>query len=131
MATPTAEPARQRSGLLTFAGVMLLVAAVFNLIDGIVALVADDHHNADELLVGNLTAWGIWWLALGALLAFAGLQVLARKSAGAVLGFTLAGLNAFTQFAFIGAYPAWAIVAIAVDGLIIYAIATHTQDFED
>ena len=38
-----------------------------------------------------------------------GLQVLARKPAGAILGFTLAGLNAFTQFAFIGAYPAWAI----------------------
>src|SRR5262245_27330001 len=97
LAATGASRRRQRSGLVTFAGVMFLIAAAFNLLDGVVALAKDDHFVADELLFGDLTAWGIWWLLMGALLLFTGIQVIGRKSWGAALGISLAGLNAFTQ----------------------------------
>ena len=43
--TASSVPGRPaRSGLVTFGGVMLLIAAAFNLLDGIVALVNDDYY---------------------------------------------------------------------------------------
>ena len=128
MAT-TSSPRSTRSGLATFAGVMLLLAAAFSLLDGVVALVNDDYYAVDELLFGDLTAWGVWWLCVGILQLATGIAVLRRSVWGVIFGIMIAGLNAFTQFMFIGAYPAWAITAMVVDGLIIYALTTRFDEF--
>jgi hypothetical protein len=119
-----------RSGLVTFAGVMLLVAGAFNLLDGVVAIVNDDYYVADELLFGDLTAWGIWWLLIGGVMVFTGLQIMARKFWSVIFGIAIAGFNALTQLMFLGAYPAWSIAAIVVDGLIIYALTTRVEEFD-
>jgi hypothetical protein len=129
-AGPHQYPAAGRSGLVTFAGIMLLVAAAFNLLDGIVALVNDDYYAVDELLFGDLSLWGAWWLFIGAALLFAGWGVLTRKAWAEFLGIGLAGINAFTQLMFLGAYPAWSIAAMAVDGLIIYALTANFDEFD-
>ena len=47
----------KRAGMLTFAGVILVIAGSFNLLDGIVALTQDEYFRADELLFGDLSAW--------------------------------------------------------------------------
>jgi hypothetical protein len=118
-----------RTGLVTFGGVMLLIAAAFNLLDGVVALVNDDYYVADELLFGDLTGWGLWWLMIGGAQLLAGWLVLARNGIGALLGIFLAGFNALTHLMFLGAYPAWSIAIMVVDGLVIYALATRLDEF--
>jgi hypothetical protein len=128
--SPSSTPRRTRSGFVTFAGVMLLIAGAFNLLDGVVALVNDDYYAVDELLFGDLTLWGIWWLFAGSLLVMTGWLVLTLRAMGVVLGVAFAGLNALTQLMFIGAYPAWSIAAIVVDGLIIYALTTRVDEFD-
>jgi hypothetical protein len=65
----------KRSVMLTFAGVVLVLAGAINLLDGIVALTKDEHFRADELLFGDLSAWGFWWLFVGLLMLWAGFQV--------------------------------------------------------
>jgi len=132
MATPTlSTPSRPtQTGLVTFAGVMLVIAGTFNLLDGVVALFKDDYYVADELLFGDLTAWGIWWLLVGGLQLFTGLQVMARKTRGIVFGVILASVNALTQLMFLGVYPAWSIAVMVLDGLIIYALTTRVDEFE-
>ena len=127
-ASPTAGTGHHRSGLVTFAGVMLLVAASFNLLDGIVALVNDDYYRADELLFGDLSAWGVWWLVVGATQLAVGLGVMARRSWAFVLAVGLAGLNALTQLMFLGVYPAWSIAIMVVDVLIIYALVAGVDE---
>jgi hypothetical protein len=126
----TTHHAPGRTGLVTFAGVMLFIAGAFNLLDGFVALVKDDYYVADELLFGDLSAWGVWWLFVGAMQLFAGYEIMARKSWGVIFGVFLAGINALTQLMFLGAYPAWSIAIMVVDGLIIYALTTRTEEFE-
>ena len=96
----------KRSGMLTFAGVMLMLAGSFNLLLGVVALTKDESFRADELLFGDLSAWGFWWLFIGLLLLWAGSQVYGRKEAGLGLGIGLAGLNVFTQLGFLDVRPA-------------------------
>jgi hypothetical protein len=118
-----------RGGIITFVAVLFVVVGAFNLLDGIVALANDDFFVADELLFGDLTAWGVWWLVVGGAQVATGLALLARKLLSFVFALGLAVLNAFTQLLWIGVYPGWAIAAIVVDGLIIWAITTRTDEF--
>ena len=118
-----------RGGWVTLAGVVLLVAGILNVLAGIVAIERDHGFPADDLLFGDTTALGATWILIGAIEAIAGILVLRRWVFGQFLGIMVAGLNAFWHFLFIGADPARSIVLIAVDGVIVYALTVHGEDF--
>ena len=125
-----ARPLHERSGLVTFAGIVLILAGSFNLLVGVAALADDQRFNGDQLLFGDLSAWGFWWIFIGLLQAWAGSQVMKLKDVGMMMGIAFAGLNAFTQLMFLGAYPAWSIVIMVLDLIIIYALAVNADSFE-
>ena len=120
----------QRGGLVTFAAIALFLVGSFNLLDGVVALADDQRFNGDKLLFGDLSAWGFWWIFIGLLQVWAGSQVLKMKDVGMMMGIAFAGLNAFTQLMFIDAYPAWSIVILVIDFIVIYALSTSAGEFE-
>ena len=110
-------------GWLTFAVVMFLVAAAFNTVYGIAALANDEYFAADELLFGDLSMWGAFYLTIAALQVGAALAVWSRAGFG--LGIALAMLNATVALLSIGAYPLWSITVMVVDALIIYGLAVY------
>jgi hypothetical protein len=120
----------KRSGMLTFAGVILVIAGSFNVLNGIVALSKDDYFRADQLLFGDLSAWGFWWLFVGLLLLWAGYQVINRKESGLGLGIGLAGLNIFSQLMFINVAPGWAVSIMVLDLIVIWALCANADEFE-
>jgi hypothetical protein len=126
--SPTPQ-SKQRSGAVTFAGVIVVLAGAMNLLDGIVALVNGEYFRVESLLFGDITAWGVFWLFSGVLLLFSGWLILRRSTFGVVYGVTVAGLNALAQLMFLSAYPAWSVAAIVVDGLIIWALTAHIDEF--
>ena len=133
MSTPptrNVRPLHERTGMITFAGILLILVASFNILDGVVALAEDDRFNGDRLLFGDLSAWGFWWIFIGLLQLFAGMQVLKLKDVGMIMGIAFAGLNIFTQLMFIDAYPIWSISIMILDLLIIYALSTSADLFE-
>jgi hypothetical protein len=113
------------AGWLTFAGVLFLVAATFDAVYGISALVNDDYFAADELLFGDLSLWGVVFLGFAAVQALAGFMILARSSAGAVIGISLAMLHALTVVISIGAYPVWSVILLVIDGMVIYGLTVY------
>jgi hypothetical protein len=119
-----------RSGLVTFAGIVLILAGSFNILEGIVAVAGDDRYKGDQLLFGDVTAWGFWWLFIGLLQAWAGTQVMKLKEVGMMMGIAFAGLNALTHLMFLDAYPPWSFVIMVLDLIIIYALASSADDFE-
>jgi hypothetical protein len=129
MSAPSLRTTPRRSGVVTFAGVMFLVVGAFNLLDGVVALVNDDYFIADELLFGDLAAWGVWFLFVGAAQALTGWGILSRRFMSVIFGIAIAAINAVTQLMWVGAYPAWSIAAMVVDGIIIWALTTHYDEF--
>jgi hypothetical protein len=129
-AVPARPRGPSRRGIVTFAGLTLIIAGSFNLLDGVVALAKDEHFRGDELLFGDLTGWGIWWLVVGSLQFYAGRQVMKMQETGMMMGIALAGLNAFSQLMFLAVYPSWSIAILVLDLLIIYALATSADDFE-
>jgi hypothetical protein len=108
-----------------FAGCLFLILGVFNLVDGVAALANDDYFRVDELLFGDLAMWGAIFLVIGALQLLTAFLVFRGNLAGALLGITLAGVNALVALLSVGAYPIWSLVIVALDGVVIYALTVY------
>jgi hypothetical protein len=126
------EDRAQRSGLVTFAAVIALVAGGYNLLSGIAAVADDDTltSRATEVLYGiEITAWGWFWLIAGlAQLATGGL-ILARNPWGLWFGVGIAFLSAMMTIFVIFIFPLWAIAVLTLDFLVAYALLTRSDEF--
>ena len=49
---------------------------------------------------------------------------------GSVLGVFLAGLSLFAQLFMLPAFPAWALLIMAIDVILIYALTVHGYAFD-
>ena len=119
------------AGWVVFGGVMLILLGIVHVMQGIVALVNDDYYLVTrEGLVLNLdfTSWGWTHLVLGVLLGLVGVGLLAGNTAARVAGVVLAVLSAVVNLLFITAYPAWSVVVIALDVIVIYSIVVHGRE---
>lgn len=76
----------------------------------------------------DLTSWGWVHLILGALVAVAGVGVVQGATWARVVGITLASLSLLINFVFIPYYPIWSILIIALDVIVIWALATYTRE---
>lgn len=120
-------------GWVYFAGILMIILGVFQAIAGFTALLSPDYYVAGEraLVTFSYTTWGWIHLLLGAIVASAGVAVINGSTWGRVVGVVLATLSAIANFMFIGAYPIWALIAITVDVLIIYALTVHGGDVKE
>ncbi len=113
-------------GLMIFASVVLAVVGFFNLFYGIAAVanahvfVADAHY-----VFGGLNSWGWVTLILGVLQLFAAAGVLMGNQLARWFGVAVVGLSALDQMFFLGAYPLWSLMIIAVDVVALYALCAY------
>ena len=115
-----------------FAGLMMILVGIFQQIQGLVAIFNDDWYlvtNKGLASVRRLHGVGLGPLRVGSRsLAIAGVAVFNGKTWARILGCVLALVSAVTNLMFIAAYPAWSIIVIAIDVLVIYALAMHGDE---
>ena len=122
----------KRSGWITFAGVMALLAGGYNALSGIAALSDDDTiaSQAKDVLYGvDLTAWGWLWLIIGILQVVTGILILQRHPWGLWLGVTFAGLSAMLTVVVMFVFPLWALAVLAIDMLVLFGLLTQSDEF--
>ncbi|MFC9430320.1 hypothetical protein [Streptomyces sp. NPDC056987] len=108
-----------------FAGVLLLVVGVTDILQGIAAVRRNAFLNSAGYTYSfNLTSWGWIHVALGIVLCLVGLAILARARWARYAGIGLASLNLISQFMYLPHQPVWAIVGMALSAFIIWALAT-------
>jgi hypothetical protein len=116
----------QRSGWVTFAGAMLLIAGVLNVIYGIAAIGDSSFFiNDTKYIFSNLNTWGWIILILGVLQLFAAFSLWSGNLYGRIVGIGAAGLSAIAALLSIPAYPFWSLAIFALDIVIIHQIATR------
>lgn len=113
-----------RSGWLGFAGMLGIVLGIFNVIEGFIALFKETYYvtPGGRLLVFDYTTWGWIWLIIGVIQVGVGIGILAGKMWARWTGVGLAALAMLGQFAFMAAYPIWALLCIALSVLIMYGL---------
>jgi hypothetical protein len=114
----------------TFAGVLLIVAAGFDMLQGVAAIANDDLYAAgtEYLYKLDMTVWGTVHLVIGLLSLVVAIGILRRTGWGQVSGMIIAGLAMLTNFAALPLYPFWSIVVIAFYGLVIWALSVQLGD---
>ena len=70
----------------------------------------------------DTTGWGWIHLIMGALLIATGVGLFSRQTWAGVMAIFLAALSALANFFFIPYYPFWAILVIALDVWVIWAL---------
>ena len=136
---PAAQPERVEAppeptgwvGWVVFAAMMMIMVGTFQVIAGLTALFDSGYYVVGEenLLVNvDFTAWGWTHIILGAIAVGAAFGLLAGQMWAGVVGMPMALLSAIVNLAFIEAYPVWSILVIALDVVVIYAIAMHGKE---
>ena len=124
------------TGWIVFAGIVMFLAGGNMAINGLWALHASSQVEksfGDTLLFSssNLDTWGWIYLIVGAVVVVAGIMVFLRSAFGIWVGRIAALVQAFFAFFWIFS-PYWpgALVIIALDLLVIYALASNTVEYD-
>ena len=113
-------------GWILFAGIMLMLVGILNVIYGIAAI--DDSsffvHNTKYIL-SDLNTWGWVTLIVGVVQILAAFSIWNGNRFGRWVGIAVAGLSAISALLSIPAYPFWSLAIFAVDILVIYGLAAY------
>ncbi|MDQ0842891.1 MULTISPECIES: hypothetical protein [unclassified Streptomyces] len=114
------------TGGTVFAGVLMLVEGVLNILSGIAAIAEDDVYArvGDYVFEFNLTTWGWIHLIVGIVVAVTGWGILQGAAWARGLGVGLAALVAVLQFMWLPYQPIWAVVSIAIAVFVIWALTS-------
>lgn len=117
-------------GWAGFAGVMLIIMGVFDVIQGLVAIVNESFFviGQEWVFEFNVTTWGWIHLIGGVLVIMAGVGIFSGNVAARTVGVIVAGLSAIWNFAWLPYYPVWSILLIAVAISVIWALTAHGRD---
>jgi hypothetical protein len=114
------------AGWIVYAAIMLGLAGVWNIFEGIAAIASSKVYVAGATFVfSDLKTWGWIILVLGVLLVCAAMALFGGSQLARWFGIFVAALNAVGQLGFVQAYPFWTLAMFALDVLIIYGLAVY------
>ena len=118
------------TGVIVFAAAMLMFSGVSQALWGIAAMINDEFlvRVGGYIYAFDATTWGWIHLILGAGLVAVGIFILTGKSWAYVIGIVLAVLNAVLNFLWLPHSPLAALVFIAINVLVVWALATARKD---
>lgn len=114
-------------GVSLFAGATLATLGVFQFLEGLSAVIGDEVYVAtrDYTYQFDITTWGWIHLSIGVIAVLVGIGIMLDNDLAYVVGIIIAALSALTNFMFIPWYPVWAIVIIALDVVVIWALCVR------
>ena len=113
-------------GLVTFAGVMILIAGVLNTLYGIAAIDKANFFIRDaKYVVADLATFGWLVLILGAVQIFAAFAIWQGTPWGRWFGVACASVNIILQMLWIPAAPVLALTLLAMDIVVIYGLLAY------
>jgi hypothetical protein len=113
-------------GWILFAGIMLMLVGILNVIWGIAAIGDSSFFvNDQRYILSGLNTWGWVTVILGAVQILAAYSVWNGNQFGRWFGIATAGLSSIAALMSLPAYPFWSLAIFAVDVLVIYGLAAY------
>lgn len=116
-----------------FAASLLILAGAFQFIAGLTAILRSGYYQvgSNSLLVHvSYHTWGWSHIGVGSALVLLGLGAIFRLTVARYLGIAAAMIAAVVNLGFLPAFPFWSLIMIALDIIVIYALATHWGDWK-
>src|SRR4051794_1427629 len=132
---PGRAPSASWQGWAYFGAVIMVTMGLLWAFVGLIALVDQDYYAAREnslLAASSYATWGWVHLIGGVVSVVAGAGILwGGRRWARILRIVVAGLSAGVNLGFVSAPPAWAIIVIALDVLVIYALTVHGWEIDE
>lgn len=123
------------AGWAVFAGILMIIAGALAALNGLNAVLSPVEKWAVSSEAGtflfDVEIWGWWHLILGIVILVVGIFVLRGATWARVIAVILVALNAISQLAFFSVQPWWALIVIALDVIIIYALTVHGRELQE
>lgn len=118
-------------GFIVFAGIAMVMIGACQVFQGLVALLNDDFYVVGQkwIFEFDLTTWGWIHLIVGIGVAAAGFLVFSGAVWARSVGIAVAAVSALLNFMWLPYYPIWSMIIIALDVLVIWALAVHGRDY--
>ena len=115
------------AGWVTFAGIILITVGIFQAFAGLVGILEDEILvvTPDYLVQLDATTWGWVHMIIGLIVVAAGFGIFAGNVLARTVGVFAAVGSMISMFFWLPWYPVWAIVVIAMDIAIIWALTVH------
>lgn len=120
-------------GWIVFGAIMLVIAGTFTIIWGLTAIFRDQVFvvgRSGNVINIDYTAWGWLHLIIGVIALVTGVALFNGAHWAQATAVVLAFLNAVAQLLVIFSYPVWAVIVIALDIMVIYAITAHGPEMD-
>jgi hypothetical protein len=129
----TAKSSGLAVGITFTAALILIFAGVFGIIEGIVGLVNNDIYVVTQKWVFqlNTTTWGWIHIIVGVIALGAGIGLFAGQVWARTVAVIAACLSIIANFLWLPYYPWWALLIIAFDVFVIWAVTAHGRDLSD
>jgi len=113
--------------LTASAGVVVIIAGVWHILQGVAALVHDPRYTSPSNYIYKfqLTGWSWVYLVLGTVGLAVGIAVFTGQVWGRVTAILLALLSMVVNFLFLPWYPLWSMLMIALDVFIIWVLVMY------
>ena len=113
-------------GWVVFAGIMLSILGILNIVYGIAAIDKSAFFTANaKYVITDLNTWGWFVLVVGGIQFLAAFGIWAGSEWGRWVGIVSAGVNAIVQMFFIAGSPLLSVTLFAVDILVIYGLVAY------
>jgi hypothetical protein len=116
-------------GIAVFAGVVMIIGGAFQALEGLAGIVRDQWLVVlpEYIYAFDLTVWGWIHLLVGLALLVIGISLLRGQTWARVAGMIVAVISAILNFVWLPFSPWWALMIIAVDFLVIWALASYLK----
>ena len=120
-------------GIITAAAVVLILAGVMHAMQGVVGLVTNEVFVVTRrwLFEFDVTTWGWVHVVIGLIGAGTGVALLYGASWARILGVVIAAVSVIANFLWLPYYPLWAVIIIAFDVFVIWALIVSWQDLKN
>jgi hypothetical protein len=118
------EPCGAALGGTVLAAVLMMVTGVFGFFEGLAAVIRGSFFVVLPNYAFNFSAtgWGVVHIILGALVFIAGASLFTGHLWARIVGVVLAAAMMVANFVYLPYYPVWAIVLIALNAFVIWAL---------
>lgn len=121
------------TGWVAFGAAMIMLVGGIHVLQGLVSLLDDGYYatTSDGLTVDvSYTTLGWLQVGLGAVSLAVGVGIFLGARVALVAGVIVAAVSAIVHMAMIAAYPAWSVVVVLFDVIVIYSIVTHGREMK-
>ncbi|RDI49948.1 DUF7144 family membrane protein [Nocardia mexicana] len=122
------HPVRQglAAGTSIGAAILLITVGILSLFEGISAVAKDELFvvGVEYVYKFDITTWGWIHIVLGVILVVAALGLMTGTAWGRGAAIGIAAVSILANFLWLPYYPWWSVLVIALDVVVIWAVAT-------